>query len=144
MFRQEPLLLSDKRPAPHHVSPKSANEESFCSCGRRPQCVDGSNSKTRAELNYPTDLQRPSPWMRCDGTPEVMLVRGYPHIWWNCCAMSAIGEWWMSKAATSCVLASAAATVIAGAAGAAAAAAGAAAVAAGAAGAAAAGSAAAT
>ena len=92
MFRQEPLLLSDKSPAPHHVSPKSANEESFCSCGRRPQCVDGSNSKTRAELNYPTDLQRLAPWMRWDETLEVMPVRGYPHMWWNCCAMSAIGE----------------------------------------------------
>ena len=36
------------------------NEESFFYAGARPQRVDGSNSETRAELNYPADLQRPS------------------------------------------------------------------------------------
>src|SRR5258705_3803422 len=41
----------------------------------------------------------------CDGTPEVMFVRGYPHMWWKCCPTS----WWISTVvgATSCVPASA-------------------------------------
>lgn len=56
-----------------------------------------------------------------DGTPEVMLVRGYPHMWWNWCATSVISEWWISTAvgARSCVPASAAASVAVGAAAAA-------------------------
>src|SRR3954469_2499282 len=52
----------------------------------------------------------------CDGTPKVMLVRGYPHMWWKCCPAS----WWISTVvgATSCVPASTAASVAGAAAGA--------------------------
>src|SRR3954463_12140896 len=50
----------------------------------------------------------------CDGTPEGMFVRGYPHMWWKCCPPS----WWISTVvgATSCVPVSTAASVAAGAA----------------------------
>jgi hypothetical protein len=47
------------------------------SCGRLPATVDGSNSETQAELNYPAETSSVRPH-GCDATLEVMMVRRYP------------------------------------------------------------------